>query len=294
MVGHDIHYPELSRLAILGGARICFYLAYESANTSVYASESQVVCRSVESQSFTVFCNAGTGNAAGDSTGHSRMVSPTAMVYAEAGTAGDSVILATLQTYESAYDYARAGSITPSLSVYWQEGLDVLRINNPEFYGDSTLPPIIAAVTPGPGIAPTGLEYIQQLTLIQGNMPPPSWSLLQGPVGAQIDGSGRINGWTPTVDQIGNLYSFQVEANNVYGSDMETWQVRVKSRGDLDDDGDADQSDFGLFQKCMSGNSQLYASGCGNADLNGDGFVDSLDLTIFLGCMAGPNIAPHG
>jgi predicted amidohydrolase len=290
-VGHDIHFPELSRLAVLGGARVGFYLAYEPAGTSLYASESQVVCRSVESQTFTVFCNAGTGNAAGDSTGHSRIVSPWADVYAEAGTAGDSVIRYTISTSSASYNYAQAGAGTPSLHAYWQEGLDVLRLNNPEFYGDVWIAPVIAEVTPDPDWAAAGKEYVEELRLSQGS-PPPTWSLVTGPSGAEVDAVGRVSGWTPVAGQIGSLHTFEVRAENIEDSDTETWVVRVTSRADLDFDGDADQVDFGLFQRCLSGSGVAFGSGCAPADLDGSGTVDPDDFNLFWPCLAGSDQLP--
>ncbi len=290
-VGHDIHFPELSRLAVLGGARICFYLAYEPAGTSLYASESQVVCRSVESQTFTVFCNAGTGNAAGNSTGHSRIVGPWADVYAEAGTAGDTVIRYKISTSSAAYDYTRAGAGTPSLRAYWQEGLDVLRLNNPEFYGDTWIAPLIAEVGPDPRPAAAGREYVEQLTLLQGS-PAPTWSLVEGPSGAQVDATGRVSGWTPLPGQIGDQYTFQVRAENLAGFDTVTWVARVASRSDLDFDGDADQSDFGLFQRCLSGTGVTCSPICSPADLDANGAVDYVDFNLFWPCLAGSDQLP--
>jgi len=294
MVGHDIHFPELSRLAVLGGAKVCFYLACEPAGTSVYASESQVVCRSVESQTFSVFCNAGTGNAAGDSTGHSRIVDPGANRLAEAGTAGDSVIRATISTSSASYGYTRAGAGTPSLAAFWQEGLDVLRLNNPGFYGDAEGPPIVEEVTPDPARALAGAEYIQQLIPAQDSPPVSGWSLVDGPSGAQVDASGRVFGWTPAVGQIGGVYRFEVLAGNSEGSDTEVWQVRVLSRADLDQDEDVDQSDFGLLQACMSGTGGGFADGCEDADLDRDGDVDSADQNALTSRLAGANTPPRG
>jgi hypothetical protein len=57
--------------------------------------------------------------------------------------------------------------------------------------------------------------------------------------------------------------------------------------GDLDEDGDSDQEDFGRFQACFSG-SDPFALGCQFADFTGDQRVNDADLAIFLGCMRGP------
>lgn len=59
--------------------------------------------------------------------------------------------------------------------------------------------------------------------------------------------------------------------------------------GDLDEDGDVDQADFGLFQLCLSGtNVAQNLPECGPARLDGDSDVDGVDVMLFLGCMTGP------
>jgi hypothetical protein len=62
-------------------------------------------------------------------------------------------------------------------------------------------------------------------------------------------------------------------------------------RPDLDGDSDVDQSDFGLFQACLTGptNPQIAAP-CRLADLNDDNVIDQNDLTILRGCASGPGI----
>ncbi|GMU23722.1 MAG: hypothetical protein AMXMBFR13_38000 [Phycisphaerae bacterium] len=61
--------------------------------------------------------------------------------------------------------------------------------------------------------------------------------------------------------------------------------------GDLDGDGDVDQSDFGAFQRCFSG-SGLHPTDpeCEGADLDGDIDVDQSDFDRFQGCMSGAGI----
>jgi hypothetical protein len=63
-------------------------------------------------------------------------------------------------------------------------------------------------------------------------------------------------------------------------------------KGDFDVDTDVDQKDFGHFQKCFSGATVTYESGCSDADLDVDGDVDAADFTIFDGCMRGANTPP--
>lgn len=66
--------------------------------------------------------------------------------------------------------------------------------------------------------------------------------------------------------------------------------------GDLDWDGDVDQSDFGRFQLCISGaNVPQTDLNCQFAKLTADEFVDHDDLSIFLRCMSGSRVPvdPH-
>ncbi|HQA00676.1 MAG TPA: family 10 glycosylhydrolase, partial [Phycisphaerae bacterium] len=85
--------------------------------------------------------------------------------------------------------------------------------------------PVIAKVEPDPDSVIGGREYIRQLSLIQGIVD--TWTLVEGPPGAVINGQGQISGWFPQVSQIGQLFTFTVRATGPDGSDDETWQVRV-------------------------------------------------------------------
>ncbi len=85
------------------------------------------------------------------------------------------------------------------------------------------LAPIIAEVLPDPVEATAGQPYVQQLTLIQGLAD--SWSVIDGPPGAQVSSTGLVSGWTPGLADAGNLFDFTIRATNTVGSDDESWQV---------------------------------------------------------------------
>lgn len=68
--------------------------------------------------------------------------------------------------------------------------------------------------------------------------------------------------------------------------------ARTHSLRDFDDDGDCDQADFAVFQKCLSGPYNPYPAGCAPASLDGDIDVDEADFNLFLPCMNGPNQPP--
>jgi len=124
--------------------------------------------------------------------------------------------------------------------------------------------------------------------LTQGS-PPPTWSILQGPPGALVNGSGLVSGWTTS--SFGD-FTFNVQAINSEGSDTESWVVRVLSRFDFDEDGDVDTSDFAHVQTCFSGDGFPTDSGCADADANADGDVDTFDFNTFLPCLAGADQPP--
>ncbi len=61
--------------------------------------------------------------------------------------------------------------------------------------------------------------------------------------------------------------------------------------GDMDEDGDVDMEDFGLFQLCFSGpDVPQVESSCQKALLDGDADVDEDDLAKFTQCMSGANV----
>ena len=124
--------------------------------------------------------------------------------------------------------------------------LDKVRVTT-----EPPLAPVIAEVTPDPEIIRPNTAYTRQLSLSQGS-PAPSWSVVQGPAGLQVSAAGLVSGWTPGPTEFGS-FVFEIEASNSEGSDTESWVVRVVSWSDFDLDGDVDQSDFGFFQKCVSG-----------------------------------------
>jgi alkaline phosphatase len=66
--------------------------------------------------------------------------------------------------------------------------------------------------------------------------------------------------------------------------------------GDMDHDGDVDQTDFGRLQACLSGPGTVQNEpACADARLDTDGDVDQYDVEIFLGCQSGADVPadPH-
>ena len=78
-----------------------------------------------------------------------------------------------------------------------------------------------------------------------------------------------------------------------YGYYIDDIQVEViYHRSDWDHDGDVDQSDFGLFQACISGPAVPLQPGCEAQDLDGDDDVDLTDFGLFQRCLTGSSGIP--
>ena len=87
--------------------------------------------------------------------------------------------------------------------------------------------PEIEQVSPDPDSATVDHEYVRQLNLIAGGQASMVWTMLNGPAAATVDQDGMVYGWTPPPNQIGKSFTLQVEVQNFFGSDTETWQVEV-------------------------------------------------------------------
>jgi hypothetical protein len=74
-------------------------------------------------------------------------------------------------------------------------------------------------------------------------------------------------------------------------SPVRTFSIRHLVPGDLDEDCDVDQVDFGLFQACYSGPGvEQESPECTGARIDQDDDVDVDDFGLFLGCLSGPGI----
>lgn len=69
-------------------------------------------------------------------------------------------------------------------------------------------------------------------------------------------------------------------------------RIAAQARGDLDNDGDADGADLGVFGSCFNGTGRLVTGACLAADLNGDSHVDGADYGVFAACFNGSGNPP--
>jgi hypothetical protein len=67
--------------------------------------------------------------------------------------------------------------------------------------------------------------------------------------------------------------------------------VSIPQPGDFDSDGDVDQADFGVMQRCLSGDGHAQpAAECQLAKFSDDNDVDEADMGTFLQCVSGADV----
>ncbi len=73
--------------------------------------------------------------------------------------------------------------------------------------------------------------------------------------------------------------------------EFEVWGVWPGYLGDMDNDRDVDQADFGLFQACFATVGTIPPP-CEDANLNGDDAIGQPDVTLFNDCLSGAGMTP--
>jgi hypothetical protein len=93
---------------------------------------------------------------------------------------------------------------------------------------------------------------------------------------------------TPGVRRYYSAFTYDLASN--YSAAASVSAV-PRFAGDLDHDGDVDQTDFGLFQACLTGPGLFPTeTTCQDARLDEDVDVDQEDLRIFEACLRGSNV----
>ncbi len=89
------------------------------------------------------------------------------------------------------------------------------------------LAPVICEVSPDPEQVTVETEYARQLYLCNSAYPIPTWSVVSGPTGLQVNSRGYVSGWTPSNGQVNMVQTITIRAENSMGYDDETWQVVI-------------------------------------------------------------------
>jgi hypothetical protein len=91
---------------------------------------------------------------------------------------------------------------------------------------------------------------------------------------------------------VGTLTVYSPDASNVERKIKASITVETVTP-DFDRDADVDLTDFGMYQRCLSGPGKAPAVGCEFADLDGDNDVDQNDFGVLQACMAGAHVIPN-
>jgi predicted amidohydrolase len=132
IICHDSRYPELVRIPVIKGARLVFYLSWESDIRSEYKIEpyrAQVVARAVENNVYIVHANAPQSlDPLEGSHGQSRIVGPDGVIFREASILGEEMIIADLDVSRATGSTALKSLRADFLKEWWQEGMEKIDI----------------------------------------------------------------------------------------------------------------------------------------------------------------------
>jgi len=128
IICHDSRYPELVRIPAMKGARLVFYLSWESdirAEHKIVPYRAQVVARAVENNVYIVHANAPQSlKPLEGSHGQSRIVGPDGHLIQEAPIMREAVLIETLDLGRANGNTARQSLRADFLRDWWQHGME--------------------------------------------------------------------------------------------------------------------------------------------------------------------------
>lgn len=131
IICHDNRYPELTRLPVLAGARIIFYISHESGlreERKISPYRAQMKARAVENNVYVVHSNAPANHDASGSHGHSRIISPTGNILQEASIFGEDILIEKLDPNRATRGNALQSLNRGPLRDWWAEGVKRVKI----------------------------------------------------------------------------------------------------------------------------------------------------------------------
>jgi predicted amidohydrolase len=126
---HDSRYPELTRLPVLAGARLMFYISHEAApfkETKMAPYRAQIMARAVENSVFIAHANAPADDWRTGSHGQSRLVAPDGNIIQEASIASEDVLIADLTLADADAENARRSVEIEPLASWWLEAVNTV------------------------------------------------------------------------------------------------------------------------------------------------------------------------
>lgn len=131
VICHDSRFPELTRLPVLAGARVMFYISHESPVTKeakLGPYRAQVQARAVENGVFFVHANAPADDAHKGSHGQSRIVAPDGNLISEASIFQEEMLVADLELTRADAAIAVKSLQAEPLADWWREGMRHVRV----------------------------------------------------------------------------------------------------------------------------------------------------------------------
>jgi predicted amidohydrolase len=128
---HDSRYPELTRLPVLAGARVMFYISHEAApfkESKMVPYRAQIMARAVENGVFIAHANAPADDWHKGSHGQSRFVAPDGNIIQEASMANEEVLIADLKLADAEAENALRSLDIEPLASWWREAVKDVRI----------------------------------------------------------------------------------------------------------------------------------------------------------------------
>jgi predicted amidohydrolase len=125
VICHDSRFPELTRLPVLAGARVVFYISSEAfilKESKMVPYRAQVQAMAVENTVYLVHANPPADGLKAGSHGQSRIVAPDGNLVQEASQLQEEVIVADLDLSRATGEYALE-SLEGPLGDWWRAGL---------------------------------------------------------------------------------------------------------------------------------------------------------------------------
>ena len=122
---HDSRFPELTRLPVMAGARVIFYISHEAAlfkESKMVPYRAQVQARAVENNVFVVHANAPANDVRTGSHGQSRIVNPEGNIMYEASQLSEEVLVADLNLAEATAERATE-TLTGPVADWWRDAV---------------------------------------------------------------------------------------------------------------------------------------------------------------------------
>jgi predicted amidohydrolase len=131
IICHDERYPELVRLPVLAGARVIFYISFESDLRNEHKLgpyRAQIQARAVENGVYVVHANAPANEDLTGSHGQSRVVAPDGRIVQEASMFDEEAVAATLDLTKATGAWARNSVERGPLRDWWAQGVKQVRM----------------------------------------------------------------------------------------------------------------------------------------------------------------------